>query len=76
MATPTYHQAQHRLLERFGIDAESRFVDVPAVDGRAHVLVTGEGPPVMMVMAAGPPTAMWAGENDLSYGGTRITPDQ
>ena len=60
MANPTYHQAQHRLLERFGIDAESRFVDVPAVDGRAHVLVTGDGPPVMMVMAAGPPSAMWA----------------
>ena len=60
MPSPTYRQAQHRLLERFGIDAESRFVDVPAIDGRAHVLVTGDGPPTMMVMAAGPPSAMWA----------------
>jgi len=60
MSVPTYTQAQQQLLARFGIDAESRFVDVPAVDGRAHVLVAGEGPPVMMVPGGGPPSAMWA----------------
>jgi pimeloyl-ACP methyl ester carboxylesterase len=48
------------MLARFGIDAASHFVNVPAIDGRAHVLVTGEGPPVMMVPGGGPPSAMWA----------------
>ncbi|MPZ73084.1 MAG: alpha/beta fold hydrolase [Nitriliruptorales bacterium] len=56
----TYIKAQERLLDRFGVEAESRFVDVAAIDGRAHVLVTGEGPPVMMVIGGGPPAAMWA----------------
>jgi pimeloyl-ACP methyl ester carboxylesterase len=62
MAMPvrSYLDVQQRLLARFGVDAESRFLDVPAVDGRAHVLVAGEGPPVMMVPGAGPPSAMWA----------------
>ena len=60
MSVATYTQAQQRLLARCGIDAESRFVDVPAVDGRAHVLITGEGPPVMMVIGGGVPTAIWA----------------
>ena len=60
MSVPNYIQAQQRLLARFGIDAESRFVDVPAVEGRAHVLVAGDGPAVMMVPGAGTPSAMWA----------------
>jgi pimeloyl-ACP methyl ester carboxylesterase len=60
MSVPRYIQAQERLLDRFGIQAESRFVDVPALDGRAHVLVVGDGPPVMMVIGGGPPAAMWA----------------
>ena len=60
MSVRTYTQAQQRLLARFNVEAESRFVEVPAVDGRAHVLVTGEGPPVMMVIGGGPPSAMWA----------------
>ncbi len=60
MSVPNYIQVQQRLLARFGIDAERRFVDVPAVSGRAHVLVAGDGPAVMMVPAAGPPSAMWA----------------
>jgi pimeloyl-ACP methyl ester carboxylesterase len=60
VSASSYTKAQHRLLARYGIAAESRFVDVPAIDGRAHVLVTGEGPPVMMVIGGGPPSAMWA----------------
>ena len=60
MSVPAYTQARQRLLARFGVDAESRFVEVPALDGRAHVLVTGEGPPVLMVIGGGPPSAMWA----------------
>lgn len=60
MSVQTYIKAQECLLDRFGIQVESRFVDVPVVDGRAHVLVVGEGPPVMMVIGGGPPAAMWA----------------
>ena len=60
MSVAAYTEAQQRLLARFGIDAESCLVDVPAVGGRAHVLVAGDGPPVMMVIGGGPPSAMWA----------------
>lgn len=60
MLVPAYLQAQQRLLDHFGVGAESRILDVPAIDGRAHVLVTGEGPPVVMVPGGGPPAAMWA----------------
>ncbi len=55
-----YLDAEARMLARFGIDAASRFIDVAAVDGRAHVTVTGEGDPVIMVIGGGPPPAIWA----------------
>lgn len=60
MPVQEFMRAQSRLLSRLGIQAESRFVDVPAIAGRAHVLVSGEGPPVMMVIGGGIPAAMWA----------------
>ena len=49
---------QQRALRRYGVDGESRFVDVD--DGRAHVLVAGEGPPALLVPGGGLPAAMWA----------------
>ena len=52
--------AQQRILGRCGIDAESRFVNASVVDGKAHVLITGEGPAVLMVNGIGLPAAMWA----------------
>lgn len=55
-----FEDAQRRLLKRFGIQAESRFVDVPAVSGRAHVLVAGHGPPLMMVIGGSIPSVFWA----------------
>lgn len=55
-----FGDTQRRLLERFGVRAESRFVDVPAIGGRAHVLVAGEGPPLMMVIGGMIPAAFWA----------------
>lgn len=55
-----FKQAQDGVLERYGIEAESRFLDVAAVGGRAQVLVAGEGPPVVMVMGGGGPGAFWA----------------
>ena len=53
-------EAQERALRRYGVDAESRLVEVDAVHGSAHVLVAGTGPPVMMVIGGGLPAAMWA----------------
>lgn len=56
----SFRDAQQRLLEHEGLDAASRFVDVPSIDGRAHVLVSGEGPPVVLVPGFGDPAALWA----------------
>lgn len=53
-------EAQQRMLERSGVEAQSRFVEVPSISGRAHVLVSGEGPPVVMINGIGAPGAMWA----------------
>lgn len=55
-----FEQAQRAVLARFGVDAESRFIDIPAIDGRAHVLVAGDGPPVVVFNGIGCPAAMWA----------------
>ncbi len=52
--------AQRRALDRFELDAESRFVDVAAIRGRAHVLVVGHGPPIAMLNGIGCPAVMWA----------------
>ena len=60
MTINSFTEAQHRMLARFAVEAESRFIDVPVVNGRAQVLVAGEGPPVMMVGGIGTPAAMWA----------------
>lgn len=58
--TQAFEAAQAETLDHSGVRAESRFVEVPAVDGRAHVLVAGEGPPVLMLNGIGTPAAMWA----------------
>lgn len=55
-----FQAAQRRVLSRYGISARSRFVDVPAVGGRAHVLVAGDGPPLVMVIGGTTPAAFWA----------------
>lgn len=60
MTIDEFRAAQDRTLERFDVEADSRFVDVAAVAGRAHVLVSGEGQPIVMVNGAGTPAAMWA----------------
>lgn len=55
-----FRKAQQRVLNRYGVAAEARFVDVPAVGGRAQVLVAGEGPPLVMVIGGTIPAAFWA----------------
>ena len=52
--------AQQRMLDRYGVDAQSRYVDVPSIGGRAHVLIAGGGPAVVMLNGIGTPAAMWA----------------
>jgi pimeloyl-ACP methyl ester carboxylesterase len=59
-AVEAFGAAQSRLLERYGVDAESQFLEVPAVRGRVHVLRSGAGPPVLMVPGFTDPAAMWA----------------
>ncbi len=60
MPPHSFIEAQTAALRRYGIDAEERFVDTPIVAGRAHVLVAGDGPPVVMLNGIGTPAAMWA----------------
>ncbi len=60
MPTQSFIETQTAVLNRYGVDAEERFVDVPTVAGRAHVIVAGDGPPVVMVNGIGTPAAMWA----------------
>jgi pimeloyl-ACP methyl ester carboxylesterase len=60
MSIEAFEQAQRRMLDRYGVSAESRFVEVALVQGRAHVLVSGHGPPVVMMNGIGTPAAMWA----------------
>jgi len=60
MSTNAFTTAQERLLARFGLATHSRFVPVPAIDGRAHVIECGEGAPVVLLSGIGTPAAMWA----------------
>lgn len=60
MSESSFTDAQSAALSRYGVDAEDRYVDVPAIEGRAHVLVAGEGPPVVIVNGIGTPAAMFA----------------
>lgn len=48
------------MLDRYGVDARSRFVDVASIGGRAHVLESGDGPAVVLLNGIGTPGAMWA----------------
>lgn len=52
--------AQQRMLSRYGVEAESAFVQAPSVEGRAHVLEAGQGPDVVMLNGLGTPAAMLA----------------
>lgn len=60
MRTDDFSDAQARVFERYGVVVEERWVPAPSVDGRAHVLVTGEGPPVVLLNGIGVPAAMLA----------------
>jgi hypothetical protein len=58
--TEEFKAAQERLLKRVSVVAESLYLEIPAVSGRAHVLVSGEGPPVVFVPGFGDPSTISA----------------
>ncbi len=60
MQDDDFLDAQTNVLHRYGVVAEERWVVAPTVDGHAHVLVTGEGPPVVLLNGIGVPAAMLA----------------
>lgn len=60
MSSQAFADSQERVLARYRLAAETRFLDIPAVQGRAQVIVAGEGPPVVMVIGGGGPGALWA----------------
>lgn len=59
-ARQNFIDAQEQLLGRCSVNADSRFIHVPSIGGRAHVLACGEGEPVVMINGIGTPAAMWA----------------
>lgn len=59
-AVDEFKAAQARLLQRYGVNAESQFIEVATVEGGVHVLRSGSGPPVVMVPGFADPAAMWA----------------
>lgn len=59
-AVAGFLDAQQRLLDRYEVTAERRFIHVAAIDGQAHVLVAGDGPPLPMVIGGTVPAAFWA----------------
>jgi pimeloyl-ACP methyl ester carboxylesterase len=52
--------AQSEVLDRYGLVMDERWIDVPAVAGHAHVLVGGEGRPVVLLNGIGVPAAAMA----------------
>lgn len=55
-----FSEEQANVLDRYGVVAEERWVAAPTVHGQAHVLVSGEGPPVVLLNGIGVPAAMLA----------------
>ncbi|HEX6300804.1 MAG TPA: alpha/beta hydrolase [Acidimicrobiia bacterium] len=60
MSRQDFLEAQERVFRRYGVNSESRLVAVPSIAGHAHVIVTGEGPPVFMVIGGGIVAGTWA----------------
>lgn len=58
-AVATFLDAQQRVLDRYRVTAQRRYVEVPTTGGQAQVLVAGEGPPVVMVIGGAVPAAFW-----------------
>jgi pimeloyl-ACP methyl ester carboxylesterase len=55
-----FESAERRLFEVYGLEAESRFLELRAPQMRARVMETGEGAPVVLVHGGGGVGATWA----------------
>lgn len=60
MFNEDFSNAQTAVLDHYAITAEERWIQTPIVEGHAHVLVTGHGPPVVVLNGIGLPAAMLA----------------
>ncbi len=60
MLDQDFSRAQAAVLDRYRITCDEQWVQTPVVDGQAHVLVTGQGHPVVLLNGIGVPAAMWA----------------
>jgi len=56
----TFLDAQQRVLDRYQVAAERRYVEVATTRGQAQVLVAGKGPPLTMVIGGAVPAVCWA----------------
>ncbi len=59
-AATRFAVAQQRVVDRYRVEAQARFVEVPSTGGHAQVLVAGDGPPVVMVIGGTVPAVFWA----------------
>lgn len=59
-ATSEFESAERRLFEVYGLEVESRFLELQAPPMRARVLEIGEGAPVVLVHGGGGVGATWA----------------
>ena len=60
MINDEFSDAQRAVLDHHEITAEERWIEIPTIQGRAHVLVIGQGPPVVLLNGIGVPAAMLA----------------
>ncbi len=59
MSTAAYLRAQRDLFRAYDVDAEVLRVHAPVISGTVQVLAAGDGPPLVLVIGAGVPAAMW-----------------
>lgn len=59
-AREAFLEAQQQMPDRYGIDSRSEYLQIPSIEGRAHVLISGEGPALVLINGIGTPAAMWA----------------
>lgn len=55
-----FHAAEERLLERYGVSAHSRWVEVAEVPRRTRVLECGDGDPLLLMPGGGMFAGAWA----------------
>ncbi len=54
-----YEQAERRLLERYGVKARSRYIELDKPRVRARIIEAGDGPPVLFVHGGGGAAMNW-----------------